>query len=294
MVPEDLVRAHRGRALSPGAPVHPRHRAEPGRVLPGARDGQPVLRPRAGRRRRTRWTRLAARTGRRYRLFEYAGHPDAERVMVLMGSGAETARETVACLNARRRAGRRGAGAAVPAVPGRALLAALPATRAPGRRARPDQGAGRDRRAALPRRGRRARPRRTRRRASSHAAGDRRPLRAVVQGVHAGHGRRRSSTSWRSERPRRRFTIGITDDVSRHQPALRPDARHRAARHGARRLLRPRLGRHGRRQQEHDQDHRRRRPACTPRATSSTTRRSPARRPCRTCASGRSRSARPT
>ena len=45
--------------------------------------------------------RLAERTGRRYRLVEYSGHPEAERVLVIMGSGAETARETVAFLQAR-------------------------------------------------------------------------------------------------------------------------------------------------------------------------------------------------
>ena len=118
LVPEELVRAHRGRALSPGAAVHPRHRAEPGRLLPGARDGQPVLRPRPGRR--------AGRDGRaspsapaaRYQLVDYSGHPEAERVIVLMGSGGETARETVGVPQRARRAGRRGAGAALPAVPG--------------------------------------------------------------------------------------------------------------------------------------------------------------------------------
>src|SRR6185295_16976448 len=36
---------------------------------------------------------FAERTGRRYGLFEYVGHPAAERVIVLMGSGAETAQE---------------------------------------------------------------------------------------------------------------------------------------------------------------------------------------------------------
>ncbi len=79
----------------------------------------------------------------------------------------------------------------------------------------------------------------------------------------------------------------------RHEPRLRRGARHRAAGDGARGLLRPGLGRDGRREQEHDQDPRARR-ACTRRATSSTTRRSPARRRSRTCASGRSRSARRT
>ena len=34
-------------------------------------------------------------TGRRYRLFEYVGHPQAKRVVIIMGSGAETAHETV-------------------------------------------------------------------------------------------------------------------------------------------------------------------------------------------------------
>ena len=44
---------------------------------------------------------LFKRTGRRYHLFDYAGAPDADRVIVLMGSGAETAQETVDHLNAR-------------------------------------------------------------------------------------------------------------------------------------------------------------------------------------------------
>ena len=45
--------------------------------------------------------RFAALTGRQYGLFEYAGHPEAERVIVIMGSGAETAHETVDHLAAR-------------------------------------------------------------------------------------------------------------------------------------------------------------------------------------------------
>jgi pyruvate-ferredoxin/flavodoxin oxidoreductase len=39
--------------------------------------------------------RLAARTGRPYRLFDYVGHPEAERVLVLMGSGVGAAEEAV-------------------------------------------------------------------------------------------------------------------------------------------------------------------------------------------------------
>ena len=45
--------------------------------------------------------RFAALTGRRYGLFEYAGHPEAERVVVIMGSGADTVHETVDDLAAR-------------------------------------------------------------------------------------------------------------------------------------------------------------------------------------------------
>jgi pyruvate-ferredoxin/flavodoxin oxidoreductase len=43
---------------------------------------------------------FAKLTGRAYHLFDYEGHPEAERVIVIMGSGAETAAETAAWLNA--------------------------------------------------------------------------------------------------------------------------------------------------------------------------------------------------
>ena len=39
--------------------------------------------------------RLAERTGRPYRLFDYVGHPEAERVLILMGSGVGAAEEAV-------------------------------------------------------------------------------------------------------------------------------------------------------------------------------------------------------
>ena len=38
---------------------------------------------------------VAAHTGRHYRVAEYTGHPEADRVVVVMGSGGETVRETV-------------------------------------------------------------------------------------------------------------------------------------------------------------------------------------------------------
>ena len=45
--------------------------------------------------------RFARLTGRAYHLFDYVGDPHADRVIVMMGSGAETAHETVEHLNAR-------------------------------------------------------------------------------------------------------------------------------------------------------------------------------------------------
>ncbi len=43
--------------------------------------------------------RFAAQTGRAYHLFDYYGAPDAERVIIMMGSGAEAAEEAVDALN---------------------------------------------------------------------------------------------------------------------------------------------------------------------------------------------------
>lgn len=39
--------------------------------------------------------RLAELTGRTYKLFDYVGHKEAEKIIIMMGSGAETAEETV-------------------------------------------------------------------------------------------------------------------------------------------------------------------------------------------------------
>ena len=67
-------------------------------------------------------------TGRRYRLAEYYGDPEAERVIVIMGSGGQTAAETAAYLAAR------GEKVGVVQVrlfrpfPAAALLAAIPAS----------------------------------------------------------------------------------------------------------------------------------------------------------------------
>lgn len=45
--------------------------------------------------------RFAALVGRKYHLFDYAGAPDAERIVIVMGSGGDTVDQTVRALNAR-------------------------------------------------------------------------------------------------------------------------------------------------------------------------------------------------
>ncbi len=60
------------------------------------------------------------------------------------------------------------------------------------------------------------------RQARDHAAGDRRPLRAVVEGFHAGAGEGGVRRTWRKPEPRNSFTVGINDDVSHTSLALDP------------------------------------------------------------------------
>ncbi len=94
MIDDRLVQAHRQRGLTPDRPVlrgtaqnpdvffqaresvNPFYAACPG-IIQGAMD------------------KFAQLTGRAYHLFDYIGAPDAERVIVLMGSGAEAVQETV-------------------------------------------------------------------------------------------------------------------------------------------------------------------------------------------------------
>ena len=100
MIDDALVHTHRQRALTPDRPfvrgtaqnpdvyfqaretVNPYYLATPG-LVQKAMD------------------RFAALTGRQYHLFDYVGAPDAERVIVIMGSGDEAVEETVHYLNAR-------------------------------------------------------------------------------------------------------------------------------------------------------------------------------------------------
>ena len=101
LIDEAGVAAHRAARAHAGSPRAARHRAEPRRFLPGARGGESLLPRLPGHRGDMRWSASPGSPGARYSLFDYVGHPEAERVIVLMGSGAETAHETVEWLVAR-------------------------------------------------------------------------------------------------------------------------------------------------------------------------------------------------
>ena len=100
MLDPALVDEHRARALSPNHPVV-RGTAQNPDVFFQAReacnpayDACPDVVSRE-------MQRFAELTGRKYRLFDYAGHPEAERVIVSMGSSTETVRATVEMLAGR-------------------------------------------------------------------------------------------------------------------------------------------------------------------------------------------------
>jgi pyruvate-ferredoxin/flavodoxin oxidoreductase len=99
MIDLDAVLAHRARALSPDHPVLRGTAQNPDVYFQARESVNPfyLACPDVVQEMMNKFARL---TGRQYRLFEYHGAADAERVIVLMGSGAEAAHETVDYLNA--------------------------------------------------------------------------------------------------------------------------------------------------------------------------------------------------
>src|ERR1035441_10129292 len=95
LVPAELVRAHRGRALSPEQPFI-RGTAQNPDVYFQARETVNPFYAAIPDAVENAMAALAEGTGRRYHKVEYAGPPEAERVTVVMGSAAETIQETVA------------------------------------------------------------------------------------------------------------------------------------------------------------------------------------------------------
>ncbi len=212
LVPDDLVRAHRGRALSPERPFI-RGTAQNPDVYFQARETVNPFYARVPDLVRQAMDRLGERTGRRYGLVDYSGHPEAERVIVVMGSGGQTAAETVAYLQAR---GERVGVAQVRLYrpfPGRELARALPPTvrrvavldrtKEPGSFGEP---LFLDVLAALN---------------ESHVDGERELMPVVIGGRYGLSSKEFTPAmvagvldALGRERPQRRFTIGIHDDVS--------------------------------------------------------------------------------
>ena len=212
LAPEELVWAHRGRALSPERPFI-RGTAQNPDVFFQARETVNPFYARVPSVVADLMARLGQRTGRKMGIVDYTGHPHAERVLVLMGSGAETAAQTVAALVEH--------GERVGVVqmrlyrpfPTAALLAALPATirtvgvldrtKEPGSIGEPLYL---DVVAAL---------------AEAHSDGER-PVMPRISGGRYGLSSKEFTPAMVAgvfaelarEQPRRRFTIGIDDDVS--------------------------------------------------------------------------------
>ncbi|MCX5788897.1 MAG: pyruvate:ferredoxin (flavodoxin) oxidoreductase [Elusimicrobia bacterium] len=99
LIDEKLILAHRERALTPDRPVL-RGTAQNPDVFFQAREAGNRYYDACPKLVQEAMDRFAKITGRQYRIYEYHGAADAERVIVLMGSGAETAVETALRLNA--------------------------------------------------------------------------------------------------------------------------------------------------------------------------------------------------
>ena len=283
MIDDDLVRAHRARGAEPDHPVIRGTAHNPDTFFQAREASNPFYDacPDIVQREMDRFAELV---GRQYRLFDYAGAADAERVVVIMGSGGETVAETVARAERARRDGWASCKVRLyrPFAADRSsrrcrrpsrAIAVLDRTKEPGAAGEPLY---QDVVTAHPR------ERGSRTRVSSAAATGCRPR----------NSRRRWSapclTTCARRRPKNHFTVGINDDVT-HSSLLRrrgvrrrgrrtpcaacstasaPTARSAPTRTPSRSSAKGRTS--------------------TPRATSSTTRRSRARSPSRTCASARS------
>ena len=100
LVDDDLIRAHRARGLTPNHPVLRGTAQNPDVYFQMREAANPYYTAVPGIVQKT-MDKFAQVTGRHYNLFDYFGHPEAERVVVIMGSGGETAMETVKHLAAK-------------------------------------------------------------------------------------------------------------------------------------------------------------------------------------------------
>lgn len=99
MIPDELVIAHRNRGLNPEHPFIRGTAQNPDVYFQGRETVNSFYNnlPQIVEDSMREFEKL---TGRRYELFQYSGAPDADRVIIVMGSGGETVAETMEALNA--------------------------------------------------------------------------------------------------------------------------------------------------------------------------------------------------
>ncbi len=104
MIDDELVRAFRSRALTPDRPVLRGSAQNPDVYFQGREAVNPFYRacPTIVQSVMDKFVQIV---GRRYNLFDYVGAPDAESVIIMMGSGAEAAHEAVEYLTAQGQEG---------------------------------------------------------------------------------------------------------------------------------------------------------------------------------------------
>jgi len=100
LIKQESVTAHRQRALSPDHPVIRGTSQNPDVYFQARETVNPYYQAMPGIVQKI-MHEFGALTGRNYHLFDYIGANDAERIIILMGSGAETAEETVNYLNSK-------------------------------------------------------------------------------------------------------------------------------------------------------------------------------------------------
>ncbi len=100
LIDDQLIAEHRARALTPDRPVLRGTAQNPDAFFQARETVNPFYAAGADITQKV-MDEFASQVGRRYNLFDYVGAPDAERVIVLMGSGAEAAHEAVEYLVAR-------------------------------------------------------------------------------------------------------------------------------------------------------------------------------------------------
>ncbi len=94
MIDDDLVREHRARAISPDHPVLRGTAQNPDVYFQGRETVNQFYLPIPGIV-QAEMDKFAKLTGRQYNLFDYVGAPDADRVIVVMGSATDTVQELV-------------------------------------------------------------------------------------------------------------------------------------------------------------------------------------------------------